>query len=284
MQKLRIFWYKFRAKAVSSIVNLFASQSNYDINNTILLIGSARSGTTFLTESLNHKNEYRIIFEPFNPTYTKEWNSYSARHYIDPKTISDVTKQAVDKILCGRIKNSWIDRYNRKLRSDKRLIKSVRANLLLDYLESEYPALKIIYLYRNPYDVVESRIKLNFDPKDYYLVLKHEEFRKRYYHDIDVLALNRLLKTPESCHTALWCFENRFILRSLDKRQILKVRYEDIIGKTIQMDNEKLIVTNEIRRPSVTSSLRKSYQLSETEIYNVNEILSFFGMTAFLRK
>jgi len=192
MQKLKILWYKISAKIISTLVNLVASQSNFDIENTILLVGSTRSGTTFLMESLNSKNEYRVIFEPFNPTYTKEWSSFSARHYIDPEDPSHEERKAVDQILKGKINNSWVDQYNRKLKSDRRLIKSVRANLMLDHIEKEYPTLKIIYLHRNPYDVIASRINLIFDPKDVELILMHQSFLSKYYADIEIEKLKNL--------------------------------------------------------------------------------------------
>lgn len=278
MQKLKILWYKIKARLVSTVVNLFATQSNHDIENTVLLLGSARSGTTFLMESLNASNEYRIIFEPFNPTYTTEWNVYAARHFIDPKNVGSHERKTVDNILRGRIKNNWIDQYNRKIRSDKRLIKSVRANLMLDYFEGEYPELKIIYLYRNPYEVVASRINLNFDPQDVHLVLTHETFIKKYYSDLDIAKLKSTLNTPESCHAALWCFENRYILKSIGTRKITKANYHDIIGKTVQWEKASLVISDKIRRPSVTSSFLRSYTLSKTEIENVGKVLNLFSM------
>jgi hypothetical protein len=283
MQKLKIIWYKFKAKAFSTIVNLFASQSNYDILNTVLLIGSARSGTTFLMESLNSNNEYRIIFEPFNPTYTKEWSSFSARYYIDPDSITDQERQAVNKILRGKINNGWVDQYNRKLRSDKRLIKSVRANLLLDYLESAYPELRIIYIYRNPKDVVASRISLNFDPKDVFLILEHQTFLEKYYSDIDLSVLRSLLHTPESCHAALWCLENRFILNNLHERRIIATAYHAVIGKKVTLDSKGLKLVDMQSIPSVSSSIHKNYLLSEAERMQIEQMVDLFGMSEHLK-
>ena len=281
MQKFKILWYKLRAKVISSVVNIFAKQTNFDVENTVLIIGSARSGTTFLMESLNSNNDYRIIFEPFNPTYTKEWSQFSARQYIDPNNVKEVERQAVDNILRGNINNQWVNQYNRKLRSKKRLIKSVRANLMLDFFASEYPDLQIIYLYRNPYDVVASRINLNFDPKDVFLVLEHAEFIKKYYSDINLATLKTMLNTPESCHVALWCFENRYLLQDLENRNLMVAKYEEIIGKSVNLEETRLQISNKIRKPSVTSSLQKSYLLSEQENAKVAQILAFFGMEKF---
>jgi hypothetical protein len=283
MYRLKILWSKFKIKVVSTIVNIFASQTNDDVENTVLIIGSARSGTTFLMESLNCNNEFRVIFEPFNPTYTKEWKGFGARHYIDPENVNDKEAEAIHTILKGKINNKWVDQYNRKIRSDQRLIKSVRANLLLDFVESKYPALKIIYIYRDPYKVVASRINLNFDHKDVYIILRHNKFLERYYSDIEVETLNAFLHTPENCHTALWCLENRFLLESQKQRNMNVVQYENIVGKTIVLVKNELVVSHAIRQPSVTSSVHGSYQLSKTEISNIDGILSFFAMDEFIK-
>ncbi len=278
MQRLKILWYKFRAMVVSKWVNLFASQTNFDIENTILLVGSTRSGTTFLMESLNSENEYRIIFEPFNPSYTQEWSAFSARHYVNPNNISEEEKDSVRKILSGKIRNKWVDQYNRKIRSGKRIIKSVRANLMLDYFENEYPELKIIYLYRNPFDLVASRMNLNFDPNDVHLVLEYDAFVAQYYSDVDMAKLNKLFVFPEACHAALWCLENRYLLASLDKRRIHATSYEEVIGKTIKFNEGGIEVLCQERRPSVTSSLHGTYELSEKEKANIGEVLYLFGL------
>lgn len=284
MYKLEILWSKFKIKVVSTIVNLFASQTNDDIENAVLVIGSTRSGTTFLMESLNCRNEYRIIFEPFNPTYTKEWKSFGARHYIEPENVNEQEAEAVHKILQGKISNKWVDQYNRKIRSDQRLIKSVRANLLVDYLESKYPALRIIYIFRSAYKVVASRINLNFDPKDLNSILRHKTFLEKYYSDIDFEVLNSYLHSPECYHTALWCLENRFLLRSQKQRNIKVLQYKSIVDKTILLVQTVIVKSHRKRKPSVTSSMHESYQLSDREINNINEILSFFDMEDFIRK
>ena len=266
----------------SAFVNMFARQNNYDLAQTVLIIGSTRSGTTFLMESLNKNNDYRLIFEPFNPTYTKEWSSFSARQYFDPDKASDAEIQIVEGILRGKIRNKWVDRYNSKINSSKRLIKCVRANLLLDLIEEKFKEVKIIYLYRNPYEVVASRLNLNFDPKDIHLILKHTDFLSKYYPDINVQKLNEAMISKEHCHAIMWCLENRFILRSLDSRDILVSKYEDIKGKTVEFLDSKLMIRDIARKPSLTSSVHGSYQLSAEEANNVTSILEMFDMKEFI--
>ena len=281
MSKLSIYWHKVKMKLTSTFVNMFAGQTNDDLDNTVLIIGSARSGTTFLMESLNNKNDYRIIFEPFNPTYTKEWSALSARQYFDPAKASETEIQIIEGILRGEIKNRWVDRYNKKMKSSKRLIKCVRANLLLDLIEERFKEVTVIYLFRNPYDVVASRLNLNFDPKDVHLILEHDDFISKYYSDIDLENLHEVLTGKAYCHAAMWCLENRFILQSLGTRNILVAKYEDIKRKTVELSKGKLLVSDLARKPSLTSSLHGSYQLSNEETENVTAILEMFKMNEF---
>ncbi|MDF1694181.1 MAG: sulfotransferase [Saprospiraceae bacterium] len=278
MQKIKLLWHKIYSRAFSFIINLFAHQTNFDISNTVLLLGSTRSGTTFLMESINAHNDYRLIFEPFNPTYTKEWGVFTARHYINPNRNNARESQVVEKILSGRINNHWVDQFNRKIRSQKRLIKSVRGNLMLDYFETKYPELTILYVYRNPYDVVASRMNLQFDSNDVFLLLNHLDFINKYYSDIDISSFKALLSTPESCHAALWCLENCYILDSLPNRKLIAVKYEDVKGKMVLLKKGELLISNTIRRPSVTTSFQEAYQLSKKEVKNIRQVLIRFNI------
>ena len=282
MQGLRLLWNKLRIRVISSVVNVFAHQTNADVKNTILVLGSTRSGTTFVMESLNRHNEYRIIFEPFNATYTSEWAEFNSRHYINPENPRIEEVEAVDKILSGKINNRWVDQFNRKIRSSKRIVKAVRANLLMDYIGATYPELFTLFIHRAPKDVVASRIKLNFDPKDVFAILSHDSFVQKYYPEIDVEDLRSKLDTDVKCHAALWCLENRFILNTKEERKIEVLQYESVIGKTIGLQNGKLKIADDLRGPSVTSTLQKTSALSNQQINDMNEILELFKMKNFV--
>jgi len=282
MKRFSIIWHKLSTRIKATLINHFAKQTNYDIKNTVLLVGSSRSGTTFLLESLNQQNDFRLIFEPFNPTYTKEWQSFSARHYIRKNAPSEIEKRAVEFILSGRIRNYWVDQFNRKMISEKRLIKSIRAHFMLDYFEHAYPQMKIIFVYRNPYGQVASRMSLNFDPKDVHLALAHPPLMKEYYQDINPVALEELLSTTIGCHSVLWCLENRFILQTLQNRNIQTVRYEDVIGKSVSLKNGVLHIQNKPRRASVTTSRHPKYHLTIADKKVIIQVLRLFEMESFI--
>lgn len=270
---------KIFRRVVSSLINLVAYQTNYNIKNTTLIVGSTRSGTTFLMESINKKNEYRLIFEPFNKTYTDEWQDFATREWLDPAQTENQKKKTIKNILTGRINNSWINRYNRKVICDRRLIKAVRANLLVEYIRTEYPTLPIIYLIRNPYDVVASRINMNFDARDIFQVLDQTSFLKKYYSDIDREELMKKLDSKEAKHAALWCIENRYLLQSLSRLNLHLLHYENIIGKVVSIENNRVSLIKKESKPSASSSPRKSYKLSNVEKNNITNVLKLFKMT-----
>jgi hypothetical protein len=277
--KIRILFIKKAfQRSVSILINLVARQTNFDIGNTMLIIGSTRSGTTFLMESINQNNDYRLIFEPFNNTYTKEWQKFDTREYVDPIQANEHKKSAIHNILSGRISNPWVNRYNRKLRSDKRLVKAVRANFLIDYIRAEYPNLQVVYLVRNPYDVVASRINMNFDARDIYQVLKQSTFLSKHYSDINIDELKSNLDSVEAKHVALWCFENRHLLQLQSQLNLQILRYEDINGNSISNINGEMILTKKSSKPSASSSPRNAYLLNESERKNISNVLKLFGM------
>ncbi len=278
MKYRNLILYKVYRRVVSTLINLVSRQTNNDIANTTLIIGSTRSGTTFLMESINQNNDYHLIFEPFNNTYTDEWSDLATREYIDPTQIDNHKNSAVKKILSGQVNNSWTNRYNTKIISDKRLIKAVRANLLIEYIRTEYPNLQIIYLVRNPYNLVASRINMNFDPLDIYQVLEQTSFIAKHYPDIDRDELMKQLGSNEAKHAALWCIENRYLLKSIAKFDLHHLQYEDIIGKSITIENRKVKLINKESKPSASSSSRATYKLSSSERSNIAKILELFGM------
>jgi len=66
----------------------------------------------------------------------------------------------VGRVLRGGIRHPWIDRFNRRVVSRRRLVKAIRANLFLGWLADRYPQVKIILLIRHPAAVAQSRLAL----------------------------------------------------------------------------------------------------------------------------
>jgi hypothetical protein len=57
--------YKLVKRTQAKLVSELTRDLNNDFRNTIFLAGTGRSGTTWLSNIINYKNEYRYMFEPF---------------------------------------------------------------------------------------------------------------------------------------------------------------------------------------------------------------------------
>ena len=90
-----------------------------------------RSGTTWVAETINYSNEFRILFEPFFPAKTKQLKDYQYIQYIRPNNKKDKYFSPASSIIRGAIRNQWIDQFNKKYIYTKRLIKDIHCNLML---------------------------------------------------------------------------------------------------------------------------------------------------------
>ena len=195
--------------------------NNYE--NTIFLAGTGRSGTTWVSNIINYNNSYRYIFEPFHSYFVDICKDFKYRQYLRPENNDEKYIEPARKILSGKIKNKWVDRFNKKFLCKKRLIKDIRANLMLKWIKTQFPEIKVILLLRHPGAVANSRIKLNWeDHLD--ILLSQEELMEDFLNPFkkDILAA----KTIFEKNIFLWCIENYVPLKQFSRNEILVTFYE----------------------------------------------------------
>lgn len=129
----------------------------------VLLAGSSRSGTTWVQQIINSHHDYRVIFEPFRADKVRCIPPLPHKHlYVRPNAEMPLFSQCVTRIVQGRLRSRWTDRGNRPKLYRRRLIKATRANLLLNWFSTQFPAVKIILLLRHPCAVSLSQIKIGW--------------------------------------------------------------------------------------------------------------------------
>lgn len=196
------------------------------LSNTVFLAGSARSGTTWVQNILNGNNDYRVMFEPFHNEKTSLVKNWPSRLYLknDNKEIKFLGP--TKKILFGKVRSSWIDKFNKKFFSQKRLIKDIRTNLMLKWLKVNYPELKFVFLVRHPIAVVNSRIKLGWQDhlSDF---LAQEELVEDYLKE----HLDFIKKYDDNFgrQMIMWCIENLVPFTQLAGKDALIIFYEDML-------------------------------------------------------
>jgi hypothetical protein len=130
---------------------------------TTVLLGSPRSGTTWLGEVLDRHHDHRMMFEPLRPGMTPTLDVLKVSPTLDPSDPADGDRvEAFARLLNGQLRDPWMDHLNRSIRPRRRLIKDVRANGLTPWLVQRFPSVPVVVLVRHPVPVVASRLSLGW--------------------------------------------------------------------------------------------------------------------------
>lgn len=224
-----------------------------DHRDTTFLAGSARSGTTWASDVLNPGGGMRYIFEPFRPGEFPAFRGLSQRPYLRPEDPHPEYTVPVGVVLRGESRGRWSDRHNGCLISNRRLVKEVRANLMLGWLRERFPEMGAILLLRHPCAVVESRLRLGWR-------VGLEDFtRQRQLLEDYPEPLKTLLPSVEDDFERgilAWCVENYVPLSGLrtEARGVHVVRYEDLLlGPEKELDRLPARVREGVGDPARTA-------------------------------
>jgi len=267
-----------------------------DYRQTVILAGTGRSGTTWVEEIINSQNDFRIMFEPFHQKKVDLVADWNYRQYLRCNDRNDKFLKPATSILSGDIKDERIDKFNRRMFSRKRLIKDIRAQLILKWIKHNFPEIPIILLLRHPCAVACSKIKLGWDTHLHDFLVQDElmdDFLNPFKKELE--TVNILFEK----HIFMWCVENYVPLYQFNKGEILVVFYEDLCRKP-QKEIERIFsfieeefsstILKKAAKPSALTredsaiisgtdligSWRKS--ISDDQIKRSFEILKIFGL------
>lgn len=275
-------------------------------DSTIFISGMARSGTTWLAEILNHDNSQRDILEPFLPTKVKTAQVFKTNQYLRPDNSDRVLIQNAKKILSGKFRSRWSDWGNRKFISTRRIIKDVRANLMLKWLLGLRPGMPTLFLIRHPLSIYASWKKLGWGrgtaskTGDFEQVISQPEVLAD--HPLISNGLNRIDPSYYFEKSIfLWGILHYVPLKQLTSKDCLFIFYENLVlkpeeelGKIFSHLNRPFDILNlshKIRIPSKTNYHEKDFSgapetliqswkkdFSTAEIVRSREILDIFGL------
>jgi hypothetical protein len=202
---------------------------NHDYHRTLLLVSSARSGSTWLSDILEESLRCRMIFEPLRRDKVPlargvPWGRYSDSDAADPE-LDDV----LNRILTGRVRSRWSDKFNRYRLPRRRLVKEVRATNLLPRIVESFPGMPVVYLLRHPVPTAWSASELQWKP-----------YLKEFLHQSqlmdgplakfgDVIAEQSDNGSPFQKHILRWCLENYIPVNRLRPHSVHVVFYESIV-------------------------------------------------------
>ena len=244
--------------------------------STPVIVGSGRSGTTWVQDVLAQANGYATVFEPLHPDAIPAMAAYAGR-YLRAEDQCGELETYLEQVFSGRIRNTWITyrvrpdrlalrakrmtdpraayewlmrwkkfaRHYAKYRRDRGkpvLVKFIRANLMLPWLASHF-SLRIVAVVRHPGAVVESKIRLGGDDWEPEAVIEHYRSQSRLMSELsgphEKLFRERL--TPAGKHALIWCIENKLLMDHAAGWGVVLAFYEDLLDASGEYAWESIV-------------------------------------------
>ncbi len=207
---------------------LYVDLEKGDHRTSVFLAGSGRSGTTWLSEIINHRRGYRYVFEPFNPREVGPFGHFRTKQYLRPDDQRQEFLEPVRLALTGGLRNPWTDRFNGRIVARRRLIKDIRANLLLGWMRAHFPGMPIILLIRHPCAVVASRLALGWRD-NLSETMEQRELVEDFLFPMEAEIL--AAKDDFERHLFLWCIDNYVPLKQLGPQDVHLTFYENLLAR-----------------------------------------------------
>lgn len=284
------------------------SKSN---GGVVLVIGSGRSGTTWVHEALTRHWNTRPIFEPLHPLQVQGADRFAGR-FLEASDRDDALKHYLDLVFHRRTRSAWIRwlhmgiskgtplpramaQFVYNLPSVRpwarlRVVKFIEANLMIPWLLEvfDYP---VVFVLRNPHAVVASQRAMGWRSKlDRYL--SQEQLVD--IHLSKQLEMLQGIDTEIERLAAIWCIQNKVALSWVGRRpdRIYPVCFEDLKSDPGRIDR----LMSDLGMPSHVIGFNRSYmrvrqrvrgssrrktrgaRLSDSERGAIDRVLASFGM------
>ena len=203
-----------------------------------IIVGTARSGTSWLSETLAQKYRYRLLYEPEQETQTKQGYLLCDQWLTKPSDSIEAYNY-LKRVFANRIDCDWIaQNSNRKFKMHlwplipkKFIIKFVRCNLSAPYMNTAF-GIPVIHIVRNPYEVLASQSRVNFQWLSDLSQFIEQDNLVTYIKNETGLNLDNLETFSKlKLRTLRWCIENIVPLQLLDKvpsKNYVFIKYEDL--------------------------------------------------------
>src|SRR5581483_1278886 len=211
------------------------------IEDTVLVVASGRSGSTWIAEVINHRGEY-----------------------LEPGEQQHPLARTVDALLAGRVRGWWTDAHNRRRLVRRRIVKEVRLTNLLPWLRARHPGLRIVYGVRDPVAVARSWLELGWGD-DLDDLLSQPALLTQFPGLEQTLAHVARHGDALERHVLRWCLENAIPLRAHAELDLHLVVYERLRAEPEReaarlfayLGGEAPADEAAVRRPSATAAFRR---------------------------
>jgi len=279
--------------------------------------GTGRSGTTWIAQTLANMTGSRQIFEPCLLDHSYEFATlkgqileesralHNHQLYIPPELAEASSYfRPLKRLLRGRVRNDWCDRYTHSGVYSRRVIKEIRANLFLAYLTRTWPNVKVIWVVRDIFNTINSQLVMaeegwHFD-WDYRPILSQQRLVDEWL--AAYLPSMRMAATAVERLAHKWCIETMvpYWQGVQEGHNVRLVFYEQLVGDIATWGPISQFVSNaswskaklaeRLSRPSSTSRILLGNsgscgsdldQLSVDDITAIRRIVAIYGAERF---
>jgi len=226
-------------------IDKFIINKKVNIDDTIAIFGSPRSGTTWLMEILVMMEDYRTVFEPFQYKWFPAVSSLkiNPRPFVNENESNEPLKEYLKQIFTGQICSNDpkyrvdLNTIKNRINSKKIIVKFVRANRLITWIKNNFDLKEIILIIRNPYSTIMSQINTgrtgyslpNVRTRGWIpiiddILIQAELIRV----EPEILSKLRKVKSNIELLSVIWCLDQYIPLKSSIKNDIEILYYEDM--------------------------------------------------------
>ena len=284
---------------VSSVVFKLLYRKGFDSSKALIICGSTRSGSTWLAELVSSIDGHSQIFEPMHTGYVKEAKHAGIERNMFVKESEEWPqgRRFFTKVLTGKVINPWIASqipWNKLLKTERLVVKFVRANLVLGWLSKHLDILPPAMVIRHPCAIIMSQLNKGWSPSKEVL-LSNKYFDS---HPKIKQACHKFDK-PEERAALAWCLRYHGPLTLNKPYPFVLVCYERLV-RNGEEEIKKLFdawnlpvtqsVLDKLSKPSDTVTENSQVvsgkdplagwkkHLTTTEVENILAVLSVFDM------
>ena len=191
-------------------------------------MGSARSGTSWLSENMAKVFRYRMLFEPEHTERTKKGHLV-ADQMITEDNHKDYNKglSYLEQVFKNRVDSDWIaQNSNRKYKMHlwpfipkHFIIKFVRGNLMSVFL-NQYYNIPVVHVLRHPLEVIKSQQRVKFPwLYDLSYFAKQEDLKQLLADKYKIHIEAFKVKSEVEILALRWCIENVVVLKDFKAGQ-----------------------------------------------------------------
>jgi hypothetical protein len=206
-------------------------ERNHDPSRAALVLGSGRSGTTWLAESIARRHRSRLIFEPFHPRLGTMGED--GRLFLHPAERPPAFERAAGRVLSGRVRGPYIDHVRIARLPRGRVVKDVHAGNLLPWFRANHPGIPVVFVVRHPIAASLSRLRA-----DTFYGLGDHLATPAGREEAEASPVAAWLPLHDECRddpeplvrlVAEWCIENAYPLSHGDDPGVALVFYEKAV-------------------------------------------------------